>query len=530
MTKLDLAGKWHLRAVNPQKSKQYNKRKIKQWMPATVPGTVHTDLMHNKFIPDPYYRTNELDVQWVDSLGWEYSREFIVDRDIPGYDKIELVAEGLDTFATIFLNGEQIAVTDNMFLGYRFDIKRHLRRGKNKISVLFDSPELRAKELEQVHEKLFVSLESHRVFVRKAQYSFGWDWGPKLATSGIWKNIRIEYYNRARLRDPFVKIVSVDEQEAVVDIYAEVDRTTEEPLNMSVAIGDGDRILERTVKVEGDSAYARLVILRPRLWFPNGYGEQHLYTAELNIVSAAGEAIDRRSVTFGIRTVRLIREPDDAGESFTLEVNGIPVYCKGANWIPADNFIPRITASKYETLLRRAREAHMNMIRVWGGGIYEQDIFYELCDRLGLMVWQDFMFACGEYPEHADFIAGVEKEAVYNIKRLRNHPSIVLWCGNNECEYLFCLRNIGCTPDDMKGAVIFRDVLKTICERTDGTRPYWRSSPFGTGHPNDTSNGNHHQWMCGATGETTGNTEKRCRGLSPSSVSRDRQIKKPSMK
>jgi beta-mannosidase len=494
MAKLDLTGRWTLKAKQPGTSKQYDAKKIKNGMPAVVPGTVHTDLIRNRIIPDPYYRMNEREVQWVDALRWEYSRDFAVDRSVLQSDTVALVAEGLDTFGTIYINGKKIGETDNMFVTYRFDLKSYLRPGKNNITVLFDSPEVRSRELERLHGPLLVALESQRVYARKAQYSYGWDWGPKLTTSGIWKNIYIEYFNTAKIRDPFVRIVSLDENEAVVDISVDIERRTGERLHFYVRIEDRDRIIESTVPADDGNASVRVVIPNPRLWYPNGYGEQELYTAGLVLLSAGNEVIDSSAMSFGLRTVALVRKPDHIGESFIIEVNGVPIFCKGANWIPADNFIPRIPTSRYETLLTRAREAHMNMIRVWGGGIYEQDIFYDLCDRLGLLVWQDFMFACGEYPEHGEFLAGVEREARQNVKRLRNHPSVALWCGNNECEYLFCSGQPGCTPDDMKGATIFRDLLRNVCDETDGTRPYWRSSPFGAGHPNETANGNHHQW------------------------------------
>ncbi len=200
-------------------------------------------------------------------------------------------------------------------------------------------------------------------------------------------------------------------------------------------------------------------------------------------------------VPVAIRTVRLLQERDAEGRSFVIEVNGVKIFCKGADWIPSDSFIPRIPDSTYETLLTAARDASMNMIRVWGGGIYEQDVFYDLCDRLGLMVWQDFMYACGEYPQYPAFLRAAREEAAQVVRRLRNHPTIVLWCGNNECEWLYCTENPDEGPDDMRGATIFRDILPDVCSSEDGTRPYWRSSPFGHGFPNEEANGNHHQWV-----------------------------------
>ncbi len=237
----------------------------------------------------------------------------------------------------------------------------------------------------------------------------------------------------------------------------------------------------------------RLRVPRPHLWWPNGYGDHPLYVALFTLLDG-DEVLQEQEIRFGIRTVRLVQEADREGRSFVFEVNGKKIFCKGADWIPSDSFIPRIKGSTYTTLLTMAQDAHMNMIRVWGGGIYEQDAFYEACDRLGLMVWQDFMFACGEYPEVPWFLRLVRDEAEKAVRRLRNHASIVVWCGNNECEWLFCTENPDKGPDDMRGAKIFREILPAVIKREDGTRPYWRSSPFGTGFPNDESNGNHHQW------------------------------------
>jgi beta-mannosidase len=263
-------------------------------------------------------------------------------------------------------------------------------------------------------------------------------------------------------------------------------------LKVWAAGASGTPIRYRDVK--GDHCEVDLEIPDPSLWWPNGYGSQPIYTADIELLEGT-RVIDSISIEFAIRTVRLAQERDRQGRSFTLEINGIPIYCKGVDWIPCDTFIPRIPDSKYEKLLMMARDAHMNMIRVWGGGFYEQEIFYRLCDRLGLMIWQDFMYACGEYPEQPWFLQQAQQEAEHVVRRLRNHPSIVLWCGNNECEWLYCTSNPEKSPDDMKGAEIFRSILPAVCRRLDGTRPYWRSSPFGSGFPNDESNGNHHQWM-----------------------------------
>jgi len=490
----DLNGRWQFRAINKYRTLPPNVSDVTCWMDGTVPGTVHTDLLAREKIPDPFFGINELDVQWIDTQQWLYRREFNLLEKILEEDTVDLVAKGLDTYADIRVNGKMAGNTSNMFVEHRFSVKKFLRTGKNTIEILFDSPTVRSKSLERNYGTLDVARESYRVYVRKSQYSFGWDWGPKLTTSGIWRNIFLEAYSVARLVDPFVKTIAVNRQNAVVEVSVDAEKLGDELLTLQLSVVGWDATIEQTVRVSGKRVKFQVQIPRPHLWWPNGYGDQPMYTAILTLLH---EGIELHSieVPFAIRTVRLLQKKDSHGESFIFEINGQKVFCKGANWIPSDSFIPRIPDSTYEKLLSMAKDAHMNMIRVWGGGIYEQDIFYNLCDRLGLMIWQDFMFACGEYPQRQWFVRQVKDEAEKVVKRLRNHPSIVLWCGNNECEWIFCTGNPEKTPNDMRGAEIFRDVLPKVCRRLDGTRPYWRSTPFGRGFPNSESNGNHHQWM-----------------------------------
>jgi beta-mannosidase len=488
MRSIDLTGKWKFRGGPPGAAAGVSG--IARWMSAEVPGTVHTDLMAAGKIPDPFYRMNENDVQWIDRVGWVYRRSFTVPRSILDEPVIELVAEGLDTYAEIWVNGITLGTVANMFIPHRFSLVGLLRAGRNTIEIRFDSPTLRAEALEREHGRLQVALEPHRVYARKAQYSFGWDWGPKLTTSGIWLPIRIEAY-RARLRDPFVRLLSAGALEAEFDIEVGVERWEDGGLTLDVRIAGEEG--EISCPVDRGKMTVRRRLANPRLWWPNGFGEQALYHAEM-ILRRGDEVLQSLRFPFALRTVRLVQVPDEEGRSFIFEVNGTRIFCKGADWIPADTFLPRAAEKTYEKLLTMARDASMNMIRVWGGGIYEKDVFYDLCDRLGLMVWQDFMYACGEYPDHPSFLEEARHEAELTVKRLRNHPAIVLWCGNNECEWIFCTGNPGKGPDAMRGSAIFRDVLPAVVQEFDGTRPYWRSTPFGEGFPNAQENGNHHQW------------------------------------
>jgi beta-mannosidase len=493
MENIDLNGTWEFKAVNSYGDLPAMYSKTEEWMPATVPGTVHTDLMAQHVIPDPFYRTNENDVQWVEGVQWVYRRSFSVPASAMGESVVRLTAEGLDTYARIDINGKTVGESSNMFIGHSFDVKKALHPGENTIEIRFDSPVKRAKSLESANGALRVVLEPHRAYVRKAQYSFGWDWGPKLTTSGIWRGISIEAFSGARLRDPFVRVISLSAKEAVVRVSVDVEGRARKGSRLLVAIEGGDGRSEKASAVRGRNVSLTVKIPRPQLWWPNGQGQQPMYSASLLLVEG-NDTLHNLVVPFALRTVELLQKKDAEGKSFILVINGCKVFCKGADWIPADNFLPRIPDSRYETLIQMAKDAHMNMLRVWGGGVYEKKIFYELCDRYGLMVWQDFMFACGEYPDKPWFHKEVRTEAGQTIKRLRNHPSIVLWCGNNECEWLFCTENPDKGPDHMSGARIFRDLLPAACKSFDGSRPYWRSTPFGTGFPNDEGNGNHHQW------------------------------------
>ena len=493
MKTINLNGTWEFRSIAAHGNLIPRKHGVAGWMKASVPGTVHTDLLANGKIPDPFYRMQENEVQWVDSQEWVYRREFSVPPAVLEEQVVELVACGLDTIASIRCNGRKVGQTSNMFVEHRLDLKRCLHEGTNTLEIRFDSPVAKAKGLERKHGPLRVANEPHRVYIRKAQYSFGWDWGPRLTTSGIWRDIRIEAYSQARLRDPFVRVSALTKDEAVMKVSVDLDVAGSVPLILRTFVSGHGTTIEHRTPVKGKKVDFVLRIPRPHCWWPNGYGEQPMYSAHFSLLSDQGE-INALEVPFAIRTVRLLQKKDAEGRSFIIEVNGVKIFCKGADWIPCDSFVPRIRNSTYETLLNLARDAHMNMIRVWGGGFYEQEVFYRLCDSLGLLVWQDFMFACGEYPEEPWFLASVASEAKSVIKRLRNHPSIALWCGNNECEWLFCTENPDKSPDDMSGARIFRDILQAACDENDGTRPYWRSSPFGRGFPNAESNGNHHQW------------------------------------
>ena len=329
MKRIDLNGKWEFKAVDAYRTLAKDQRAVRRWMPARVPGTVHTDLLANRRIPDPFYRTNENAVQWVDSLQWVYRREFEVPLSLLDEDAVCLVAEGLDTYARILCNGKFVGETSNMLVEHRLDVKHCLRAGRNSIEIFFDSPTHRSKSLEKKHGALRVALEPHRVYVRKAQYSFSWDWGPKLTTSGIWRDISVQGFSQARLQHPFVRVLSVNKREARIHVSAEIQRIRSTRFTLSVAIV-GEGVEEGTARFSSGIATMVFRIPKPRLWWPNGHGDQPMYTAEFSLFHD-GKEIDHMTIPFAIRTVRLLQEKDRDGKSFIVEVNGTKIFCKGAD-------------------------------------------------------------------------------------------------------------------------------------------------------------------------------------------------------
>ncbi len=486
--RLDLGGDWHFRCVTPG----CPNARWAEWHRATVPGVVHTDLLSNGLIPEPFYADNERVIQPVHEQDWQYRREFDCSG---GEGPVTLVCEGLDTVAEVRLNGNLVGQSESMFLVYRWDVTRFLQRGRNTLEVTFRSP-LRAAEAYRERYGLLRSMHKEydepRLYIRKAQYAFGWDWGPAFPTVGIWRPIYLEVTNRPALTDVWAKVLRADEKEARLAVSVELNGNTK-GLQLQVALWrSGTKVAETRVAAEPDAVTCELNVTNPDLWWPNGYGAPALYDLVVRLVGN-GEVVDERRVRVGLRTVQLVLQRDGA-PAFAFKVNGREIFAKGADWIPADSFLPRVGRAKLETLLRYARDAHMNMLRVWGGGIYEDDAFYDLCDELGLLVWQDFAFACGVYPEDAHFLDLVRAEVEQNVRRLRNHPSVALWCGNNECEWIW-RRETQEPVEHMPGYRIFHDLIPEWLSQLDDSRPYWPTSPWGDpDDPDSETTGNRHQW------------------------------------
>lgn len=462
-------------------------------LPATVPGTIHTDLMAVGKIPDPFRNDLEESVQWIPEVGWRYWRMFDVDDIFLRSGTVELRTEGLDTFAHIIINDVDVGETQNMFIPHTFEVGHLLRRNGNKIEIIFDSPVHRIRQLEKRFHVPDTVMRFPRIFARKAQYSFGWDWGPTLTTSGIWRSISLIAIDKVKLKWLDVtQTISSGLEHASVTFGIECVGNSSEAVNYEVSISGPE--CELTLNTSSSDLHQSFTfeIEKPHLWWPHGLGDQPFYNLTVR-VEVGGVQQFHSTKKIGLRRIELITEPDATGETFQLQINNVPVFCKGVNWIPADSFIPRITSSKIRKLLTLARDAEVNMIRVWGGGIYESSEFYAICDELGLMVWQDFMFACATYPEHDDFADNVIHEVKTIVRELRTHPSIVLWCGNNENEqdwYKYLNRPYA----EMVGHGIFDDIIPGVLSEEDTSRPYRQSSPFGDDDPNSEQFGTRHQW------------------------------------
>ncbi len=481
-----------------------------RWLSAGVPGCNFTDLLRNGRIEDPFYRDNERSLQWIEQEDWEYLCEFeLTEAELEA--DVDLVFEGLDTYAAVTLNGQRILDADNMFRVHRLACREHLEAGRNELVIVFRSPIREA--LPRHEESGFTypaenddSNERLSVYTRKAPYHYGWDWGPRFVTSGIWRPVYLEFIQCARIAGLHCVIRELTDQKAELSITVDVD--VRRPLTGMLSIDCPDVVgIRQAAPVEMPAgSYSHRVdvtIPEPRRWWPNGLGEAYLYDFEISI-AANGGILDRRRQRVGLRTIELVNTADEHGECFYLKVNGRPVFMKGANYIPSDSFLDRVSVEKYRRVFADAVAANMNMLRVWGGGVYERDVFYELADEHGVLIWQDFMFACSLYPGDPDFLGSVAAEATDTIRRLRNHPCLALWCGNNEIEMgMECWdwpRKFNYSPalysslQDDYGR-LFRDLLPRLVAEYDGERFYLPSSPIGFWErPEDDRRGDNHYW------------------------------------
>lgn len=484
-----------------------------EWMSARVPGTVHQDLLDHGRLPDPFYGMNEQKVQWVEKEDWLYRTVFTVTADQLKSDAAWLTFEGLDTYADVYLNGSLLLKADNMFVGHKLAVKDVLREGENRLMIRFRSPVEETAPQWDTDGFNYPADNDHSekrmsVYTRKAPYSYGWDWGIRLATSGIWRPVKLTFCNGAAIDDFFVRQQEVTEQVAKVDNQLEINNVTstskEAQVKVVYAYGEQADTLTRTVVLQPgkNSLSMPAWIEKPHLWMPNGWGDPALYTFTAT-VSVDGKEVASREEAIGLRSIRVVMEDDKDGKSFYFEVNGKPMFVKGSNYIPGDALLPNMTGERYARLFEDIRAANMNMVRVWGGGIYEDDRFYEEADRNGILVWQDFIFACTTYPHDPTFLKRVSEEAVYNMRRLRNHASLAMWCGNNEIYE--GMRYWGWkdkySPVVWKEMtegydVLFRQLLPELVAANDPGRFYMHGSPYEAnwGRPESWKIADSHNW------------------------------------
>jgi len=458
----------------------------KDWLPATVPGDVHLDLLANKRIPDPFYRDDEAKLQWIEQASWEYVDTFDVTPAFLSRANVDLVFDGLDAAAEVYLNDAHVLSADNMFRIWRLAVKDHLHTGKNVLRVEFPSPVKAAAKVAATDPWQPKTHTEPKTYIRKAAYEYGWDWGPRFVTSGIWRPVRLEGWDKVRIADFAIRQRDVSREVAHLDAQVELQASSAGPANVTVQFDDAGKPVVLTSKVElhaGENEIdIPIEVRQPKLWFPAGYGDQPLYDFTAQVSTGAAKA-DERKTKAGLRSVVLDRHLDKWGRSFQFVVNGIPVFGKGADVIPFDSFPNRVTTANYRRILESARDANMNMIRHWGGGYYETDEFYSVCDELGIMVWQDFMFGNDWQPGTYAFKLNIEAEAEDQVRRLRNHPSIVIWSGNNETEAAFAWQGRPQLPADVKMQMwqdyltVFSGILNRVVARLDPETPYWPSSP-----------------------------------------------------
>ncbi|GAB3020693.1 beta-mannosidase [Bowmanella dokdonensis] len=493
---LNLNGDWQFRQADDPR-----------WHPATVPGCNFTDLLANGLIEDPFQRDNEAQLQWIEKCDWHYRREFEVTAAMLALDEVELVFEGLDTFCDIYINGHLLGRGQNMFVGQRLVCKDQLRPGNNLLEVRFDSPLRQVLPLHQ-HAGFTYPAENDKtpeklsVFCRKAPCHFGWDWGPKFVTSGIWRDCYLQAVDKAIIRDVHFVQHQLSPETAQFSFLVSVHQLSGAAVSLAVECKQAPWLNRHEQLQNSGEHRLDFSLADPRLWWPNGLGEAALYDFRFCLL-VDDRQVDVWQRSIGLRTLEVVNQPDEMGVSFYLKVNGHPIFMKGANYIPSDSFIHRVDAGRLEREFDAVQAANMNMLRVWGGGVYQDDYFYDLADKKGILIWQDFMFACTLYPADAAFLDNVRQEAEFNIRRLRNHPCLALWCGNNEVDMAikhwqwqdkFGYDDALYTRLKQDYMALFDGCLPGKVEELDGQRFYLRSSPIAFWEEDADHLGNHHFW------------------------------------
>ncbi|XP_029315758.1 beta-mannosidase [Cottoperca gobio] len=484
---LTLNGKWSLSNSNGSVS-----------LPAEVPGCVHSALQQQGYIQDPYFRFNDVSYRWIAFDNWTYTTTFTVSAQLRSKQKVQLVFHGVDTVASIWLNGVDVGKTDNMFRRYDFPVRDLLQDGDNVLKVNLMSPVLYASERRKAHSAYRVPPECppdvqkgecHVNFIRKAQSSFSWDWGPSFPTMGLWRGVQLEAFDVLQLiQVSCVPVFSVrlSQWRVHVELLVDAVQTTSGHISLSVPELDSEQIVQ-TQFLQGKTKNSFTLHIntssRVKLWWPNGHGDRHFYLLTSRSFQDGFLILNTESKVY-FRTAELVQEPvvGSPGLSFYFRINGKAIFLKGSNWIPAHSFQDQVTPAVLRNLLQSAVDASMNALRVWGGGVYEQDLFYSLCDELGIMVWQDFMFACAMYPTEDDFIQTVREEVIQQVQRLKSHPSIIIWSGNNENEAALATDwfsiPVSQKPTYLKDYVtLYVNNIRAVAQEEDQSRPFLVSSP-----------------------------------------------------
>lgn len=470
------------------------------WMPAKVPGSVQTDLLNAGKIPHPFKGNNEDSIQWVSEKNWRYKKYFSVSEDLIKKQKHLLNFDGLDTYASVFLNDSLILSANNTFRSWEVDISDIIAL-ENELQIHFYSTDSIEKlATAQLDYEL---PEAPRVFTRKPQFQYGWDWGPTIKTMGIWKNVSLISYEKIRLKEVFIQTNEISNTQATLTAHLTINAQEYDEISVEIINNTTQETTQHSLEVSNtQTEYSiPLSIENPKLWWTHNLGKPFLYDFEIRLQQGRS-VVDKISKKVGVRTIELVTKKDSVGERFYFKLNGKPVYMKGANTIPQNIFLAEISPYQHEQLISDVVEANMNMLRVWGGGIYEADEFYNLCDEKGVLVWQDFMFACAMYPSDDAFLENVKQEAIENVKRLRQHPSIALWCGNNENSEGWFRWG---WQDEKTAAqkekiwsdyhAVFRYILPKVLDSLHPSIDYWETSPkYGRGDQRYKTEGDAHDW------------------------------------
>ncbi len=474
------------------------------WFPAKVPGTVHTDLFSNGLIPDPFAGCNHKELGWVDESDWEYTSYFNLNKRIDLKKPVDLIFDGIDTYSEVILNGTTILITDNMFREWVVECSKYLKETNNQLTVRFTSA---LKFIGKQKAKLpFIIPGEEHAYTRKSPYHFGWDWAPRFVTCGIWKPVYLAQRPEVFIQSSWFTTKAIDKNKAEVEFVVEISSIIDKIVKINLIDKESNKSIfkEKLQLKKGVNQYSKTFqVARPKLWWPNNLGEQHMYNYEIRIANGWSNNLIKQQ-KFGIRTVEVVNEPDSIGTSFYFKVNGKPFFAKGANIVPPHSFLPSVTDSTWIALAEQARISNINMLRVWGGGAYPPDVFLNACSEKGILIWQDFMFACSMTRWDNDYLESIKEEATQQVKRIRQFPCLAMWCGNNEIDEAWHNwgwdkqnKNVPGASDSVWNGYkkIFHQLLPGIVKKYDPDIFYWPSSPQnGWGRKESMTHGDSHYW------------------------------------